>query len=84
MNSIGKDCNDLKKEYEQCFNTWFADKYLKGQTNGSDQMCDQLFKRYQNCVKKALSEQKIDIWEIDRNVLGTDNEPKDKPKPNKS
>ncbi|XP_054168819.1 TP53-regulated inhibitor of apoptosis 1-like [Oppia nitens] len=80
MNSIGKDCNELKRQYENCFNGWFADKYLKGVAvadGGGDQPCQLLFKLYQSCVKKALTEQKIDIWEIDRNVLGTDGESKE-------
>ncbi|CAG2166370.1 unnamed protein product [Oppiella nova] len=76
MNSIGKDCNELKRQYEECFNGWFADKYLRG-LGGNDHSCDHLFKLYQNCVKKALNEQKIDIWEIDRNVLGSDGEAKE-------
>lgn len=49
MNSIGEECNDLKKEYDACFNAWFAEKFLRGNTN--DSVCAQLFKSYQQCVK---------------------------------
>lgn len=49
MNSIGETCNDLKKEYDSCFNTWFSEHFLKGNTN--DSMCAPLFKVYQQCVK---------------------------------
>lgn len=49
MNSIGEDCNKLKRDYDACFNTWFADKFLNGETN--DSMCAPLFKVYQQCVK---------------------------------
>lgn len=73
MNSIGKDCNELKRRYEECFNSWFADKFLKGV---KEQDCSLLFTLYQNCVKKAISDQKIELWEIDKHVLGTDNEAK--------
>ena len=73
MNSIGKDCNELKHRYEDCFNSWFADKFLKGQ---KEENCSLLFSLYQNCVKKALKEQKIELWEIEKNVLGTDHEAK--------
>lgn len=49
MNSIGENCNELKKQYDACFNTWFAEKFLKGSTN--DSVCAPLFKIYQQCVK---------------------------------
>jgi len=56
MNSIGKDCNELKKAYEECFNSWFSDKFLRGL---KEDKCEPLFKVYQDCVKKAVSENKI-------------------------
>lgn len=49
MNSIGENCNDLKKEYDACFNSWFAEKFLRGDMN--DTVCAPLFKVYQQCVK---------------------------------
>lgn len=49
MNSIGENCNQLKRDYDACFNTWFAEKFLHGETN--DSMCAPLFKVYQQCVK---------------------------------
>lgn len=52
MNSIGENCNDLKREYDECFNSWFAEKFLRGHTN--DSVCAPLFKIYQHCVKVAV------------------------------
>ncbi|EFB16418.1 hypothetical protein PANDA_020892, partial [Ailuropoda melanoleuca] len=49
MNSVGEACTDMKREYDQCFNRWFAEKFLKG--NGSGDPCTDLFKRYQQCVQ---------------------------------
>jgi len=49
MNSIGENCNELKKQYDNCFLMWFSDKFLKGDTN--DEMCAPFFKIYQQCVK---------------------------------
>lgn len=49
MNSIGDNCNELKKQYDSCFLTWFSEKFLKGDTN--DEMCAPYFKVYQQCVK---------------------------------
>jgi TRIAP1/MDM35 family protein len=33
MNSIGEDCTSLKSKYESCFNTWFSEKFLRGEVN---------------------------------------------------
>ena len=49
MNSIGEECNNLKKTYDACFNAWFKDEFLKGNTRNDK--CAPLFKDYQKCVK---------------------------------
>lgn len=49
MNSIGEECTELKKQYDACFNSWFSDKFLKGDNN--DSVCAPIFKVYQQCVK---------------------------------
>lgn len=49
MTSIGEKCNDLKHSYDACFNAWFSEKFLIGDTN--DSACAPLFKVYQQCVK---------------------------------
>ncbi|CAG0892070.1 unnamed protein product [Darwinula stevensoni] len=87
MNSVGKECTKLKHEYEACFNTWFSEKFLKGDSD--DQTCAPLFQLYQQCVQvghsggaldaweiliKAIKEHKINLGEIKRNVLDTEEE----------
>ncbi|CAH0715665.1 unnamed protein product, partial [Brenthis ino] len=72
MNSIGEECTELKKKYDDCFNSWFSDRFLKG--DHDDSMCAGIFKIYQECVKKAMKQQNIDFKEIDKDVLGTDSE----------
>ncbi|KAM9667207.1 LOW QUALITY PROTEIN: TP53-regulated inhibitor of apoptosis 1 [Trichechus inunguis] len=57
MNSVGT-CKDMKRRYDQCFNRWFAEKFLKG--DGSGDPCTNLFKRYQRCVQ-AIKEKEIPI-----------------------
>ena len=52
MNSIGKDCNDLKTKYDACFQVWFSEKFLKGDT--SEDMCKPLFIVYQDCVRVGI------------------------------
>lgn len=49
MNSVGEGCTDLKREYDQCFNRWFAEKFLKG--DRSSDPCTEMFKKYQSCVQ---------------------------------
>jgi len=72
MNSIGPECNELKAKYDSCFNVWFSEKFLKGDT--SDSMCKPLFVLYQDCVRNAIKEQNISLEEVDKKVLGTDEE----------
>ncbi|XP_066465886.1 TP53-regulated inhibitor of apoptosis 1 [Tiliqua scincoides] len=64
MNSVGEACTELKRDYDQCFNRWFADTFLKGQAGAADQdpdPCRLLFRRYQLCVQKAIKEKDIPI-----------------------
>lgn len=49
MNSVGEGCTDLKREYDQCFNRWFAEKFLKEDRSGDP--CTEMFKKYQHCVQ---------------------------------
>jgi len=49
MNSISPECQELKVQYDACFNRWFKEKFLKGQTD--DASCADLFASYQSCVK---------------------------------
>ncbi|CAH0547887.1 unnamed protein product [Brassicogethes aeneus] len=72
MDSIGEACSDLKKQYDACFNSWFSEHFLKGNTN--DSMCAPMFKVYQQCVKKAMKEHKIDFHEVEKDLLGTSEE----------
>ncbi|CAK1556373.1 unnamed protein product [Leptosia nina] len=82
MNSIGEECTELKKKYDDCFNSWFSERFLKG--DHDDSVCSSIFKVYQECVKNAMKQQNIDFKDIDKDVLGTDNEFKVPPSDNNS
>lgn len=47
MNSISDKCNILKTTYDKCFNQWYSEKFLKGDTTDD---CGELFKEYKACV----------------------------------
>jgi len=72
MNSISEACSELKQSYDSCFNSWFTEKFLRG--DQSLDVCTPFFQVYQDCVKKAIKEQKIDLKDIERNIMGTTEE----------
>ncbi|KAK9504226.1 hypothetical protein O3M35_010607 [Rhynocoris fuscipes] len=71
-------CQKLKEEYDACFNDWFGQKFLRGDSN--DSVCAQLLKVYKDCVEKSMKENHIELKEVDLNYLGTDKEQKVPPK----
>lgn len=46
-------CSDLKKKYDDCFNNWFSEKFLKGDHN--DSKCAPLLKVYKECLEVSSS-----------------------------
>lgn len=52
MNSIQKECTELKRKYDACYTVWFTDRFLKGETK--DEMCTPLFDLYQQCLKVSI------------------------------
>lgn len=48
MESIDPECTKLKQKYEACFNTWYSEKFLKGETQDE---CQELFKEYRTCLE---------------------------------
>lgn len=59
MNSLGRECNELKGKYDACFNVWFSEKFLKGDTN--EDMCKPLFIVYRDCVRVRLKRSQLSI-----------------------
>ena len=52
MNSIDEECTPPKSKYDDCFNAWFRDSFLKGRQDRShDQICGELLSAYQSCLK---------------------------------
>ncbi|KAJ3044096.1 Mitochondrial distribution and morphology protein 35 [Rhizophlyctis rosea] len=61
MASISPECTELKRQYDECFNKWYSNKFLQGDTT---QDCEEVFKLYKACVwinmQKAIKEKKVD------------------------
>lgn len=57
MESIDPACTEIKTQYEECFNRWYATGYLKGDR---DDPCIALFRQYRQCVDGALRARNID------------------------
>jgi len=45
--SIGEKCTNIKQEYDACFNSWYSEKFLKGDATAQ---CDDLFFKYKECL----------------------------------
>ena len=56
MDSIGEECTELKRAYDTCFNTWFSEKFLKGEYKSDP--CANIFQTYQACVKVRVMPRK--------------------------
>ncbi|XP_011502828.1 PREDICTED: TP53-regulated inhibitor of apoptosis 1-like isoform X3 [Ceratosolen solmsi marchali] len=65
-------CRELKQIYDNCFNNWFVEKFLKGDNN--DVQCATLLKVYKDCVEKAMKEHQIDLHDVEINHLETNKE----------
>lgn len=63
MNSIVSECSDIKHDYDKCFNEWFSSKFLKGDTKLPTE-CDQLFEKYQGCIRPRMVHEKLNIDDI--------------------
>lgn len=49
MNSYKNQCTDVKRYYDDCFHTWFIQKFLKGEVDSDP--CSSEFEVYQQCLK---------------------------------
>lgn len=58
MESLGPQCTAIKRKYEDCFNVWYAEKFLKGNVSSND--CEPLFREYQACLYDALKKKRLD------------------------
>lgn len=57
MASLSPECDELKARYDSCFNDWYLNKYMKGETTKA---CEDEFKKYRACLKVVLARLGLD------------------------
>lgn len=55
--SFAPECTPAKTKYDECFNAWYSEKFLKGKSLHNE--CTDLWDEYITCVNTALAKQKI-------------------------
>jgi len=55
LNSFHPDCDELKQQYDECFNVWFTEHYMNGHYN--NEACNKVFELYTDCVKVCSNKQ---------------------------
>lgn len=51
-------CAVEKRAYDECFDSWYSGKFLRGDING-DGNCAVLFEKYQACIIVRFSSDKL-------------------------
>ena len=46
--SFASECTDAKKAYDNCFNEWYSEKFLKAKSVTNE--CEETWKIYESCV----------------------------------
>ena len=57
MKSVNEECIHYKKNYEDCFNMWFSELFLKGAND--DHFCLPFLGVYKRCVRSAIKDRNL-------------------------
>ncbi|SMN17773.1 similar to Saccharomyces cerevisiae YKL053C-A MDM35 Mitochondrial intermembrane space protein [Maudiozyma saulgeensis] len=55
--SFAPECTELKKTYDNCFNEWYSEKFLKGKSVENE--CSKEWYAYIGCVNENLKKKSI-------------------------
>lgn len=55
--SFAPECTDAKKAYDNCFNEWYSEKFLKAKSVTNE--CEETWRIYESCIYKALDKKGI-------------------------
>ncbi|ODV97489.1 hypothetical protein PACTADRAFT_47403 [Pachysolen tannophilus NRRL Y-2460] len=50
--SFAPECTEAKQKYDDCFNNWYTEKFLKGKSMQNE--CEDLWIEYKECVEANL------------------------------
>jgi TRIAP1/MDM35 family protein len=53
--SFSGSCSNLKKKYDDCFNSWYSDEFLQGKGRMTNP-CHEVFQQYRSCLEAAIKE----------------------------
>jgi TRIAP1/MDM35 family protein len=71
MDSIGAHCTPLKRSYEECFNKWFTQDFLKGlPEKDREDPCEEVFNEYKACVMVSQSSSHRHLVSTKADMLG--------------
>jgi len=80
MDSIDKECNPVKHEYDSCFNKWYTEEFLSGKYKAlpdGEEPCSELFKKYKTCLMRGLKAKNMNVDElVNFSIIGTTEEKK--------
>lgn len=57
--SFAPECTEAKKAYDNCFNEWYSEKFLKAKSVTNTNECEATWKVYEACIYKALDKKGI-------------------------
>ncbi|VVT47482.1 uncharacterized protein SAPINGB_P001733 [Magnusiomyces paraingens] len=55
--SFAPECTDAKKAYDNCFNEWYSEKFLKAKSVTNE--CEDTWREYESCIHTALEKKGI-------------------------
>ncbi|CAK7902168.1 mitochondrial distribution and morphology protein 35 [[Candida] anglica] len=55
--SFAPECTPAKNKYDECFNNWYSEKFLKGKSLENE--CTELWDEYTTCINVALANKSI-------------------------
>lgn len=52
--SFAPECTEAKKAYDNCFNEWYSEKFLKAKSVSNTNECEATWKVYEACIYVSI------------------------------
>jgi hypothetical protein len=59
--SFAPECTEAKKAYDNCFNEWYSEKFLKAKSVTNTNECEATWKVYESCIYVSYINLKSEI-----------------------